>query len=891
MEIVFGLDAGSLAWPVTTNGAEVQAGGMVTGPAGLLGVVETALGLGAPPVPAIRRLALWRAKLAAADAPSRFWHRSFATDAFATARLLLGWRDALVEAGWHGGALDQPPPRLADLAAAEAAGPALPPGPADRLRAAIGSLRGDPPPEPIAREIRLLDDRRLLPPGLGSLIDALEATGTRIVAEPAPDAAAAGDLGAVQGLLRGQGAGILAEDGRFTLLEAETETAAADLVADRLLAEPDRDGVVLLATRPTAMLDAALRRRHLPRLGIGDVSPLRGILQTLALGIATRWAPFDAHRMLEFLQLPRSPVPAEVRRALVAHLPQTPGRGGEGWKAAIEAGLRKRQERLDSEEPDTSRRAARMAAAQEGVSVWLEADLDDPRRGMPLDALLRICAALAAWANGLAALNEPLAADLAAHATALAQAARETGLDHLPRIDLERMLDAVLADGACDPAPVEEAAPWGVAAAPGAVWGRPRMLVWWGFGAPGLPAARPWQSDETAALTDADCLPWLAEDALAAASAAWRRPVLGTRERVLLVAIRGAAAEAHPLAHEFAPMLEPYPALRPRAEALTTSAAPMLAGVALPRVAATPAALPMPRPVWNAGAGIPVGREKDSATALERLLACPFSWVMQYRAQLREGRFAEIAEAEQLIGLLAHRLAQEVLRPGVPPQPGALAVEASRRLPHLIEQAAAPLLQPGAAAEHARVMAAVPVAMERIGTLLRDAGLRVVEAEAERIDPAMLGPDEAFGGTLDLLLEDGNGLKALLDLKWSRSLGRYRDRIRGGGALQLAAYARLVGAGERAAYVLLALPEVVGGAGGFGGFTPEADAPSLAGTWRATLASRAARGASLREGRLHALGVYDGKTAPPDPDGAPLSFDAPCRFCVHGRICGRKVVA
>ena len=105
------------------------------------------------------------------------------------------------------------------------------------------------------------------------------------------------------------------------------------------------------------------------------------------------------------------------------------------------------------------------------------------------------------------------------------------------------------------------------------------MLVWWGFGAPGLPSARPWQQDETAALIDAGCLPWRAEDALAAASAAWRRPVLRTRERVLLVAIRSAAAEAHPLAHEFAPLLEPFPALRPRAEALSVEEKARLARI------------------------------------------------------------------------------------------------------------------------------------------------------------------------------------------------------------------------------------------------------------------------------------------------------------------------
>ena len=78
---------------------------------------------------------------------------------------------------------------------------------------------------------------------------------------------------------------------------------------------------------------AALRRRGLPRIGASATSPLRGILQLLPLALATRWKPFDAVRMLEFLQTPHSPVPREVRHALARLLPECPGRGGPEWEA------------------------------------------------------------------------------------------------------------------------------------------------------------------------------------------------------------------------------------------------------------------------------------------------------------------------------------------------------------------------------------------------------------------------------------------------------------------------------------------------------------------------------------------------------------------------------
>ena len=108
--------------------------------------------------------------------------------------------------------------------------------------------------------------------------------------------------------------------------------------------------------------------------------------------------------------------------------------------------------------------------------------------------------------------------------------------------------------------------------------------------------------------------------------------------------------------------------------------------------------------------------------------------------------------------------------------------------------------------------------------------------------------------------------------------------------MQLAAYAALTGAGERAAYLLLADGDAVGPPGGLPGITVPDGAPSLSESWTRVLEGRAARAAPLGEGRLRALGVFKGKKPPPDPDGAPLAPSAPCRFCEAGRLCGKKPI-
>ena len=121
MHVTFGAHADGNTWPEHGGDGPASFGAPVVGPAGLVSLLEAELGLGGPPSSVLDRVVAWQAKLEAADGSERFWTRSLAADAWATARLLLGWRDDLVAAGWRpdAGCSEQ---RLADLAAAETAG-------------------------------------------------------------------------------------------------------------------------------------------------------------------------------------------------------------------------------------------------------------------------------------------------------------------------------------------------------------------------------------------------------------------------------------------------------------------------------------------------------------------------------------------------------------------------------------------------------------------------------------------------------------------------------------------------------------------------------------------------------------------------------------------------
>lgn len=883
--MVVGLGADGASFPVTPSGA-AAAGEAVVGPLQLLAYLEVALGLGGRAPSVAKRIASWRAKLAAAG-PGRFWAQSFDADPFATARTLLGWRDGLVESGWSPARLASAPKRLEDLAAAEASGDPVPAGYADRLCAVIDNLPGQ---RNVVGRIELIEPRALLPRGLARLIDALEANGAAIVELPVPLGQTHGDLGGIQAMMRGGEKATLSGDTSFAVLSATTELGAAEALADWLAIAPEAQGAVLIADRDTTALDAALQRRGLPPIGRSLKSPLRGILQVLPLAIAIRWAPFDALRMLEFLQLQKAPLPFAVRRNLIEALQGAPGRGGATWREAIAAGLAEDDARPAGSMDEATARAER---ARGQVAMLLDAPLLDPDAGMPLAVLRPLCGLVSTWAGQRGALD-PLATRLAGAAKALSEAAATTGLDPIPRLDLERLLEQVMEEGLSDPGRTSAVAPWSVVHAPAGLWGSCDTLVWWGVSPPIRASRSPWTSEEVSALAGAGCPP---DDLLAgikASTLGWRHAILHARRKVLLAPapVPGASVEAeHPLLQELGPVMAHAPAAsRPVAEEILSSEDAVLLGARLPRTRLARLELPTSRMTWSIPAGADRQRARESASSLGQLLGCPYSWVAQYTARLQPGRQAALPQSEQMIGTLAHALVERVFPPGAPPEPDDAFAQATNILPDLIEEMAAPLLAPGQAAELMRVRRDLPEAARALATHLGENGLTIAAVEAEAIAPDTPSPGVEFGGRIDMQLTDGRGRPIVIDFKWSRNDRYRRQQLEKGSAVQLAAYARLSGAGEAAGYYMLAQRRIVGRAGAMPGGAIEG-APSLGDTWARVVESFNQRHAVIKGGKLHAIGIdYNPAKPAPDPDGISVVTSPHCNFCDYGHLCGKELV-
>src|SRR5699024_535831 len=141
------------------------------------------------------------------------------------------------------------------------------------------------------------------------------------------------------------------------VVQCRDEWTAADVAARYLTAGP-RDGVHLLATTDTAVLDTALHRRGLPAVGAVESSTDRASHQVLGLYLDVAIAPVDVHQLAALLALRGLPargpggdpvglVPAPVRRALLRALAREPGVGGPAWREALaRLGQREDAERI-----------------------------------------------------------------------------------------------------------------------------------------------------------------------------------------------------------------------------------------------------------------------------------------------------------------------------------------------------------------------------------------------------------------------------------------------------------------------------------------------------------------------------------------------------------------
>jgi len=795
MHLIFGATLDAAHYPDFPGDVAVL-GASVVGPAGLLDILETGMGMVGPPIGHTTRVAAYAAKLKSylSGAPNAFYADSFQNDPWASADTLLRWRDDLIAAGWRATAGGGE--RLDALSAIEGLDPLLPAGIADRARLVTEALKNalNVPVSSLA----LLDPKHLLAPIWRSLIETLAARGALVAQiNDAPASSAQTDLGRAQIYVSSGQANTASGDGSLTFLDADTEQMAAEAVAEWIAAGDPADlagTLVIAADGDTALLDQALSARGLPKLGLSRGSPLRGVLQTLPLAFELAWAPFDPRTLLQLLLLPRPPIGRFAAQRLARALTQEPGLGGPAWQAAW----------AEIEEHETARAAEREetdASLQRRLETWrcwTQCGGHSRLEGIPTAEARAIAHRVATWALQIDASDaNPLMLALASAASALAQAVDILKQDTLPALLLARMIEHVVADGAKNPNHIANAGGLRVAAGPENIWGPADRIIWWNFVGQGRRAARsPWSVDERATLRDAGCpTPSIEIDAENIAWSYAHGLRMCTKQMIFVRPALSGAGEttSHPLSHQLEPIVcSNRDKLTYRAETLLHRDNTIFANRRIQRNQAIAVTLPAAKSSWTVPTRTRAAVEKrrESATSLERMLDCPLRWLALDVLRLSRGRFAEIPGTDQLLGNIAHAIAQIVLQPGAPPDSHTARNQAEAAFDNIVAMIAAPLQQPGAAGDLALARRRIPLSIADLAKHLKDHNLIVVGSELER--EASFGTGLNVSGRLDLVVRDAQGHLAIIDLKWTRSEKYRREQIAEGRALQLAIYGAIL---------------------------------------------------------------------------------------------------
>jgi len=784
MIVTFGPSLDGPSHPSALGARDACHGEVRVGPLGLLTLLETHLGLGGVEHGQPVRVAQYRARLERADDGTRFYSRSLREDAMGVARTLYRWRESLVHGGWNGGASAVAPPRLRDLAAVEATSETLPlaPGPAERLALAIDALGNRRPP---FSEMHLVEPADTLPRSWRRVLEVLSGWSVAIHSLPAPHGTAAGNLGQLQRALHGTALSPATQDSSVVLLTARSDLEASEAIAS-WLARVDGDAVVVDAAADPVLNDA-MRAIGRPSTGICESSRLRPALQVLPLALALQWDPVDPNRVLELLTLPASPIARGAALTLARALVRTPGVGGEAWQAALDHVATRMREAAAAD--DLRAIGREVAVLERTVRDWIEPERFRLDGGMPSNVVAATCGRVAQWLAGRLATggdDAVLRSALGAAREARRLAEAENGALLTP-VALRRLLEAATQDGSPHPR-VKPEAGHVPCVRPDSILAPVSTVVWWDFTAASdvSPPPLPWSAAERAALAHEgiECPDPVAERLQR--SRRQLRAVLAATTRLMLVAPErrhGEAASRHPLWDRIACAFQNQTsALEMRARDLLTRS--------LPAVTIRRRPLPRPKRWWQLepNALLP-SRERESYTSLNAFLNHPFSWVLEYKARIRPGFTARLADDNLLLGSLAHRLIADVASDASLATGGPEAVRAAIevRLDALLVAEGAVLRLPGRDADRRKLLDRSARAAHLLHETLRLGGWRIVGFEHALDGSYAGGPLE---GRLDIALERDDGRRAVIDMKWGGRKYRLAD-LTNNTALQLALYAHL----------------------------------------------------------------------------------------------------
>lgn len=851
MRILFDSSLDGRAWPLWPGEKEALLGENRVGRLGLLGLLETILGLRGPDMPEGVRVASLVPLLQ--QNKQAFWAKSAEVDPFGVARELLRLYDFLFMHGWQ----EQPlTPRLADLTSlGRMILPAIP----QRLVAiqdALSDYEGALP------EITLLESEESLPLLWQRLFSRLKEKGAEFL-NPAECITEdkQGDLTAARAesftpigdcslqLIRPVG----------VLLAAEEVAAWLAKVAE----EEGLAGTVIIGADP--VLDTALNRFGLP---VSGATPESGhaLLQLLPLVLALGWNPPDPARIMELLTLPVSPIPSKIRRKLIQALSKWPALGSPLWQKNLAEGL--------SEITDTTERQQK----EDRLSILFEPSAVNGE--YPVAAIRQRVEMLSRWLhNGFP--NDPQVYPALSQCRIFSTMIEALGRENLSEPVLKKIIDETI--NAIDPPPILPAQA-GLAAVttPEAIIGPARRIVWWNFNRNTVPPLTfPLLTrEEQAALASVGVI--LPDSAILANSRAkrWRRPLVHATEQLVLVCPAQDAAgndlHPHPLWDEL------LAASNDRAGSLIEKK--IQHSYTLQCISPKQLEIPHALTSWTVPANTITNREKESPSSLENFLGCPLKWCLNYTGKIRGGHSATLPDLVPTLGSLAHEIVEEVLQQLPLPSAEDGAAMAEKIFDAKAKQLVASLFQEGMEAEREKIRNTVIRATRSLLQHLHSAGAGKITVEQKL--SGNFG-SQKIEGWADVVLD---APFTVIDLKRSWAKG-YKEKMTSGTALQIVIYGWLLkearGVFPELAYYTLEDQTFLTTDSVHFKSGEHVQTPTNDDVWKAFTESYQDTWDTINKGIVTSPG-NNGEEIKASLNDGKLQLSPPCHFCEYDTLCGKR---
>lgn len=259
------------------------------------------------------------------------FYESFKTDSAGMSRTILAWRDALVEVGWNAHTYTGNSIKLSFICDIEPAD--MPKGEADYwyLLLQIASA-GRTLPEGV--KVVVTCDKQEIKPHIAHILAKQQEFGVSIEYCAGHKPCAVGNLGKIQAAIISQSQDKIVldkNDKTFRYISFTNEDDALRYIAT----EPVDLSAVYFCSKPKRF-DNTLRLLGKPAIGSFMAAGSPQVVQLFTLGNGLFEYPLNIHRIIEWLNLPISPIKSDMRRALCKALTDSGGINNTEWNDAKE---------------------------------------------------------------------------------------------------------------------------------------------------------------------------------------------------------------------------------------------------------------------------------------------------------------------------------------------------------------------------------------------------------------------------------------------------------------------------------------------------------------------------------------------------------------------------